>query len=196
MIICTELGQGGHELLTLLAAHASKPMDCSTGVEPADQSCLGKINPVSAKMGPKKGNRFRVRAGWEAHCGNQHAVPPPENKASQRQDPPGNGKNSKRSAVMRAYTAGERSGSGSGASGSGNGAGGGEAECDWRSASRKIIADCLRQPPPSKRTQSRTAKTEAALRLIDEGKMSRGVRFLHSISTGIGIVDLGTPAGN
>jgi hypothetical protein len=43
MIICTELGQGGHELLTLLAAHASKPMDCSTGVEPADQSCLGKI---------------------------------------------------------------------------------------------------------------------------------------------------------
>ena len=40
----TELGRrGGHELLTLLAAHASKRMDGSTGVEPADQSCLGKI---------------------------------------------------------------------------------------------------------------------------------------------------------
>ena len=54
-------------------------------------------------------------------------------------------------------------------------------------------ADCLRQPPPSKRTQSRTAKIEAALRLIDEGEMSRGVRFLHSIATGMGIVDLDTP---
>jgi hypothetical protein len=40
----TELGRrGGHELLTLLAAHASKRMDGSTGVEPADQPCLGKI---------------------------------------------------------------------------------------------------------------------------------------------------------
>jgi hypothetical protein len=40
----TELGRrGGHELLTLLTAHASKRMDGSTGVEPADQSCLGKI---------------------------------------------------------------------------------------------------------------------------------------------------------
>jgi hypothetical protein len=38
-----ELGRGGHELLTLLAAHASKRMDGSTGAEPADQSCLGKI---------------------------------------------------------------------------------------------------------------------------------------------------------
>jgi hypothetical protein len=43
VIICTELGRRGHELLTLLAAHASKRMDGSTGVEPADQSCLGKI---------------------------------------------------------------------------------------------------------------------------------------------------------
>jgi hypothetical protein len=43
VIICTELGRGGHELLTLLAVHASKRMDGSTGVEPADQSCLGKI---------------------------------------------------------------------------------------------------------------------------------------------------------
>ena len=39
----TELGRrGGHELLTLLAAHASKRMDGSTGVEPADQCCLGR----------------------------------------------------------------------------------------------------------------------------------------------------------
>jgi hypothetical protein len=53
-------------------------------------------------------------------------------------------------------------------------------------------ADCFRQPPPSKRTQSRTAKIEAALRLIDEGEMSRGMRSLHSIATGMGIVDLDT----
>jgi hypothetical protein len=33
----------GHELLILLAAHASKRMDGSTGAEPADQPCLGKI---------------------------------------------------------------------------------------------------------------------------------------------------------
>jgi hypothetical protein len=39
----TELGRGGYELLTLLAAHASKRMDGSTGVEPVDQSCLRKI---------------------------------------------------------------------------------------------------------------------------------------------------------
>jgi hypothetical protein len=38
VIICTELGRRGHELLTLLAAHASKCMDGSTGAEPADQS--------------------------------------------------------------------------------------------------------------------------------------------------------------
>jgi hypothetical protein len=38
-----ELGRRGHELLILLAAHASKRMDGSTGVEPANQSCLGKI---------------------------------------------------------------------------------------------------------------------------------------------------------
>jgi hypothetical protein len=42
MAICTELGRRGHEQLTLLAAHASKRMDGSTGVEPAGQSCLGK----------------------------------------------------------------------------------------------------------------------------------------------------------
>jgi hypothetical protein len=40
----TELGRrGGHELRTLLAAHASKRVHGSTGVEPADQSCLRKI---------------------------------------------------------------------------------------------------------------------------------------------------------
>jgi hypothetical protein len=39
----TEFGRRGHELLTLLAAQASKRMDGSTGVEPANQSCLRKI---------------------------------------------------------------------------------------------------------------------------------------------------------
>jgi hypothetical protein len=39
----TELGRRGDELLTMLAAHARKRMDGSTGVEPAGQSCLGKI---------------------------------------------------------------------------------------------------------------------------------------------------------
>jgi hypothetical protein len=43
VIICTELGQGGHELLTLLAAHASKRMDCST------QELNQLINPVSER---------------------------------------------------------------------------------------------------------------------------------------------------
>jgi hypothetical protein len=57
--ICTELGQGGHELLTLLAAHASKRMDCSTGVEPADQSCLGKIYQCG---GNREIPRFRPTA--------------------------------------------------------------------------------------------------------------------------------------
>jgi hypothetical protein len=46
VIICTELGRRGHELLTLLAAHASKRMDGSTGVEPADQSYLWTDLPV------------------------------------------------------------------------------------------------------------------------------------------------------
>ena len=55
----TELGQGGHELLTLLAAHASKRMDCSTGVEPADQSCLGKIYQCG---GNREIPRFRPTA--------------------------------------------------------------------------------------------------------------------------------------
>jgi hypothetical protein len=59
MIICTELGQGGHELLTLLSAHASKHMDCSTGVEPADQSCLGKIYQCG---GNREIPRFRPTA--------------------------------------------------------------------------------------------------------------------------------------
>ena len=59
MIICTELGRGGHELLTLLAAHASKRMDCSTGVEPADQSCLGKIYQCG---GNREIPRFRPTA--------------------------------------------------------------------------------------------------------------------------------------
>ena len=56
----TELGRrGGHELLTLLAAHASKRMDCSTGVEPADQSCLGKIYQCG---GNREIPRFRPTA--------------------------------------------------------------------------------------------------------------------------------------
>ena len=56
----TELGRrGGHELLTLLAAHASKRMDGSTGVEPADQSCLGKIYQCG---GNREIPRFRPTA--------------------------------------------------------------------------------------------------------------------------------------
>jgi hypothetical protein len=43
----TELGRRGHELLTLLPAHASKRMGGSTGVEPADQCCLGRIYQCS-----------------------------------------------------------------------------------------------------------------------------------------------------
>jgi hypothetical protein len=48
-----------HELLTLLAAHAIKRMDCSTGVEPADQSCLGKIYQCG---GNREIPRFRPTA--------------------------------------------------------------------------------------------------------------------------------------
>jgi hypothetical protein len=59
MVICTELGRRGHELLTLLAAHASKRMDVSTGVEPADQSCLGKIYQCG---GNREIPRFRPTA--------------------------------------------------------------------------------------------------------------------------------------
>jgi hypothetical protein len=55
----TELGRGGHELLTLLADHASKRMDCSTGVEPVDQSCLGKIYQCG---GNREIPRFRPTA--------------------------------------------------------------------------------------------------------------------------------------
>jgi hypothetical protein len=47
------------ELLTLLAAHASKRMDCSTGVEPADQSCLGKTYQCG---GNREIPRFRPTA--------------------------------------------------------------------------------------------------------------------------------------
>ena len=59
MIICTELGRRGHELLTLLAAHASKRMDGSTGVEPAGQSCLGKTYQCG---GNREIPRFRPTA--------------------------------------------------------------------------------------------------------------------------------------
>jgi hypothetical protein len=84
----TELGcRGGHELLTLLAAHASKRMDCSTGVEPADQSCLGKIYQYG---GNREIPRFRPTAldiaqapprlllrisEFMPHCGNKYREP-------------------------------------------------------------------------------------------------------------------------
>jgi hypothetical protein len=51
-----------------------------------------------------------------------------------RNDDNGNGRNCKRSAVMRVCTTGEGSGSGLGAGGSGNEAGGGEMEYDGRVA--------------------------------------------------------------
>jgi hypothetical protein len=63
----TELGRrGGHELPTLLAAHASKRMDGSTGVEPAGQSCLGKICQCG---GNREIPRFRPTALdiWPKH---------------------------------------------------------------------------------------------------------------------------------
>jgi hypothetical protein len=62
-IICTELGQGGHEqLLTLLAAHASKPMGC------AAQELNQLIHPVSERStsqacgGNREIPRFRPTA--------------------------------------------------------------------------------------------------------------------------------------
>jgi hypothetical protein len=65
----TELGlRGGHELLTLLAAHATKCMDGSTGVEPADQCCLRWIYQCS---GNREITRFRPTAL------NIWPVPPP-----------------------------------------------------------------------------------------------------------------------
>jgi hypothetical protein len=58
----TELGRRGHELLTLLAAHASKRMDGSTGgAESADQSCVSERSTTQCG-GNREIPRFRPTA--------------------------------------------------------------------------------------------------------------------------------------